>query len=92
MSGPLKLPPRLDLPMAAPLAQQLADRRGADLHIDAGAVTHLGGLCLQVLLSAAKTWRSDRLRMTFSASSAAFDAALALYGTPHRDLLSERAA
>ncbi|MWB77437.1 STAS domain-containing protein [Pseudooceanicola sp. 216_PA32_1] len=57
MSDALLLPPRLDLPAAAPLAQAFRERLGADIAVDASQVTHLGALCLQVLLSAAITAR-----------------------------------
>ncbi|MGR3320390.1 MAG: STAS domain-containing protein [Pseudooceanicola sp.] len=55
MSDTLLLQSRLDLPAAAPLAQELRKRLGSDVTVDAGAVTHMGALCLQVMVSAAKT-------------------------------------
>ena len=56
---PLSLTEVLDLRAATPLSQALLARRGADLEVDASEVTRLGGLCLQVLLSAVSTWAAD---------------------------------
>ncbi|OWU84926.1 hypothetical protein ATO6_11535 [Oceanicola sp. 22II-s10i] len=57
MSDSYRLPARLDLPAAEPLAQALRGRLGANMTLDGSDVTHLGALCLQVLLSAARTVR-----------------------------------
>lgn len=79
MSAPLPLANRLDLPAARPLAEAISARSGEDLEIDASTVAHLGGLCLQVLLAAAASWRSAGRRLTLAHRSAAFDEALALF-------------
>ncbi len=55
----VQLAETLDLNAAEPLRQALASRRGAPLVIDGSQVVRLGGLCLQVLLSAHKTWAED---------------------------------
>lgn len=55
----LKLPAVMDLRAAAPLARELDALRGCPLTLDAGAVERLGGLCLQILLSARLTWHAD---------------------------------
>jgi len=55
----------LDLKAAAPLAAELLARRGEELGIDASRVRRLGGQCLQVLLSAAMTWRADEVPLAF---------------------------
>lgn len=57
-AAPLALPARLDLPAAAPLAAALLARRGAALRLDASACRSIGTPGLQVLLSAAATWRA----------------------------------
>ncbi len=59
----LKLDPVLDMAAAAPLRVALTQRRGGDLDLDGGEVQRLNGLCLQVLLSAAKTWDADGVRL-----------------------------
>ena len=76
----LTLPPRLDLPAAAPLHAAILARRGAVLVLDAGAVRHLGTLCLQVLIAAAAEWRGGGHSLTVAPVSDAFAAALAAFG------------
>jgi chemotaxis protein CheX len=56
----LTLPPVLDLKAAAPLRSLILAHRGQDLDLDAANVERIGGLCLQVLLSARKTWAADQ--------------------------------
>lgn len=55
----VELPAALDLKAAGPLAAELLARRGGELRVDASRVRRLGGQCLQVLLSAALTWKAD---------------------------------
>jgi len=55
----LRLPVSLDLPAARPLAAALLERRGKPLAIDASAVGQIGAQCVQVLLSAKRTWQVD---------------------------------
>jgi chemotaxis protein CheX len=56
----LDLAPVLDPFAAVPLSLLLLAHRGQDLELDASAVTRLGGQCLQVLLSARRTWNADQ--------------------------------
>ena len=49
----------LDLAAAAPLRASLLAHRGQDLDLDGALVRRVGGQCLQVLLSAERTWRAD---------------------------------
>lgn len=74
------LPAVLDLQAAAPLADQLMSWRGRPLRLDASQVERLGGLCLQVLLSARAAWAADAQSFAISSRSAAFDEALTLFG------------
>ncbi len=55
----IDLQERLGLSDAAPLAAKLKSMRGRDVAIDARQVTHIGTLCQQVLLAAAKEWHAD---------------------------------
>ena len=55
----LRLPNSLDLPAARPLAAALLERRGKPITIDASAVGQIGAQCVQVLLSAKRTWQAD---------------------------------
>ena len=68
----MELPETLDLKAAGPLQVALLDVRGAAIDIDASKVQRLGGLCLQVLLSAAETWAADGHPLKISAASPAF--------------------
>ncbi|MBI4275776.1 MAG: STAS domain-containing protein [Rhizobiales bacterium] len=81
-SGParLQLPEILDLKAAAPLASQLLSLRGCEVKIDASRVQRFGGLCLQVLLSACCTWRTDGVLLSIVSPSARFAECLALLG------------
>ena len=83
------LAPRLDLASARGLAGALRERAGADLVIDAGAVNHLGALGLQVLASAALSWRAAGHRLRIDPRSEPFDAALTSFGLPLSALESE---
>jgi chemotaxis protein CheX len=51
----IELPDVLDLKAATPLTVEFLSMRGRPLDVDASRVERLGGQCLQVLLSAAKT-------------------------------------
>lgn len=76
----LKLPPVLDVRSAGPLCERLRAVRGTGLKLDASEVERLGGLCLQVLISARKTWQADGKAFAVLAASDAFSAALKLSG------------
>jgi chemotaxis protein CheX len=58
------------------------DLRGQPLDIDASQVERLGGLCLQVLISARNTWQGDGRSAVISQASAAFDDAWAMFAAP----------
>ncbi len=79
MTAQLTLPARLDLTAAKPLARDLSALTG-NLELDASGVTHLGGLCLQVLLAAAQSCQADGRGFAISAPSDDFDAALSMFG------------
>ena len=76
MSAAIALPERLDISAAAPLCDRLRSQDG-EIHLDAGAVEHLGMLCLQVLLAAA---RDPGRALRIDPASAAFHDALACAG------------
>ena len=68
----MTLPSELDIKAAAPLAAGLIAARGADLVLNASQVERVGAQCLQVMLSAAATWRADGLELTVAEPSPAF--------------------
>jgi chemotaxis protein CheX len=74
------LPAVLDLNAAAPLAAELLALRGRSVRLDASHTERLGGLCLQVLVSARNAWAADAARFEIADRSAAFDEALTLFG------------
>jgi chemotaxis protein CheX len=81
-SGTLQLPEVMNLSAAAPLAKALSERQGADLVLDASEVRQLGALCLQVLLSAAATWKAAGASLRIVNRSEEFAAGLQVVGVP----------
>ena len=78
--GGMTLPTELDIKAAAPLAAELIAARGADLALNASQVERVGAQCLQVLLSAAATWRADGAELTLEEPSPASADAVATAG------------
>ena len=76
------LAPVLDLQAAEPLRAELMALRGRPMIIDASQVTRLGGLCLQVLMSARKIWVEDGLSLRVDQPSSGFSDQLAAFGNP----------
>jgi len=76
----IALPPALDSAAAAGLADQLRMVRGGPLSLNAGEVRRVGGLCAQVLLSAAASWRADGQPLSVAEPSDEFVEALRLMG------------
>ena len=81
-SATVALAPVLDLQAADPLRGELMAMRGRPLTLDASQVTRLGGLCLQVLMSARKIWVEDGLCLTVDQPSSAFSDQLTAFGAP----------
>jgi len=78
----LLLEPVLDLGAAERLHARLLELRGQPLDIDASQVERLGGLSLQVLISARNTWRADGQSAVIGQTSPAFDDAWAMFAAP----------
>lgn len=70
----------LDLKAAAPLAAELLKLRGRAVFLDASQVQRVGGLCLQVLLSACRTWRKDGAPLSIVNPSVRFTEGIVLLG------------
>lgn len=87
----LKLPCRLDLTAARGLKADLLALSGRSLRLDASEVTHLGGLCLQLLLAAATHWRLSGQPLVIEPRSDVFDTALTAFGID-RSILEQRGA
>ena len=75
-----RLPPILDLKAAAPLRAQLLELRGRPIVLDGEDVQRLGGLCLQVLLSARDSWVHDGMPFSLNPASDALQQSFALFG------------
>jgi chemotaxis protein CheX len=79
----ISLPPVLDLQAADPLRAELLSLRGRPLQVDASQVNRLGGLCLQVLMSAKKLWAEDGQSFTLEDPSEVFSEQLSAFGASH---------
>lgn len=79
MTASVTLPARLDLTAAKALARDLADIKG-DMVLDASGVTHLGGLCLQILLATSRHCAGSGRGFEIEGGSAEFGDALGLFG------------
>lgn len=77
---PIVLDSILDLRAAAPLADEFKARRGADIQIDASNVERLGAQCVQVLMSAEKTWTSEGFKLLIVNGSPEFNEGLGVLG------------
>ncbi len=60
----LRLPEYLELSAATPLARALLERRGEPIVLDASSVQRVGAQCIQVLLSARRTWSADGVALS----------------------------
>jgi chemotaxis protein CheX len=59
MSNEISLAPRLDLSAAQELLATLSTRKDSKVILDMSEVSHLGSLCLQVMIAAARAARND---------------------------------
>ncbi len=86
MAEMIVLARRLSLEEAAPLKMEILSCRGKDLEVDAGQVGHLGTLCLQVLLAAAREWAGSGHSFRLKDPSEAMLSSLALFGLSQENL------
>ena len=82
MTAALALPAVLDIQAAEALRVQLLGARGRPLSLDGSSVERLGGLCLQVLLSAQRTWAADGHDLVVDPASEAFNDQWNAFGAP----------
>jgi chemotaxis protein CheX len=76
------LPSVIDLKAVTPLHQEILGLRGRPISINAAEVTRLGGLGLQVLMSAKATWKQDGQPFEVIQPSEDFSGALQMFGAP----------
>ena len=67
----IKLPEVLDTNVAEALAESLLQKRGSQLRLDASRVTRVSMPCVQVMLSAARTWQADKMAFEVTNASEA---------------------
>lgn len=79
----------LDLNAAGSLHAKLMAARGNDLQIDASKVERAGALCIQVLMSAAKTWEEEKHSLTFSRMSDTLAKTMHLSGVNYDHMLAK---
>lgn len=88
----LKLPENLDLSATVKLVELLSAKRGAALVINASEVIRVGAQCLQILLSAQRTWEADNLSFRIVEPSQPLVDCLSLVGISQSDLNIEVAS
>jgi chemotaxis protein CheX len=85
----LNLEKVLDLNEASALHGKLMALRGSDVAVDASSVERAGALCVQVLMSAAKTWEEEKHSFTISKISDALAKTMQLIGVNYDHLLAK---
>lgn len=80
MTAVLTLQERLDFGAVDSLKTEIEGQIGNDLEIDASAVTHMGTLCLQILLAASQDWARAGHKFHLTSASDICTTQLALHG------------
>lgn len=88
----LVLDPDLGAKAASGLQAVLLERRGQPVVIDASKVSHIGGGCLQLLLSAKLTWDSDKQSFSLVSPSQPMIQALEFTGLDNAFSQEQRAS
>ncbi|OCW56217.1 STAS domain-containing protein [Hoeflea olei] len=83
----LKLPDILDLNAASRLHEQVLAHKGEDIDLDATEVTRVGAQCVQVLLAAVLSWRSEDRTLAVRTASESYVKTLQLLGISEEALL-----
>ena len=91
MAKRVKLDARLDSAAADRLRAQLSGSADGDLTLDATSVEMLGGLCLELILSARSLWSARAKAFAVDAPSAAMIDDLARYGLTPEALAGDAA-
>ena len=83
----LKLPAVLDLNAASRLHEQVLALKDKNVAVDASEVARIGTQCIQILLSAARSWRSMDMTFSVNQSSDAFAKTLQLLGITDEEMI-----
>lgn len=86
MAERIALKGKLDLTAASHVHGLIAARRGSDVEIDLGAVSQIGALCLQVLISAAKTATAHNTAFSITGCATRVRDQMAAMGVPPENL------
>lgn len=92
MKGSLKLAACLDSLATEHLASEFTQMRGHSVVLDAGQVTFLGALALQLLLASYRQWQDDGKSFQIINPSAAFLDGISLFGVAASSLRIEETA
>jgi len=76
----LELPARLGLGEVKPLIRELRETAEQNVQVDAGNVTHIGTLCLQALIAAARAHIANGTNFTFIATGETCMQQFSLFG------------
>jgi len=85
----LSLDSVLDLNAAGSLHTQLLGLRGSDLVIDGSSVEKVGTPCIQIIMSAQKTWEGENKSLTFSKMSDPLMKTMQLSGVNYELMLAK---
>ncbi|WP_312139035.1 STAS domain-containing protein [Brevundimonas sp. BH3] len=88
----ITLPAIMDIRAAEPLKAELMQYRGQAVTLDASGVERLGGLCLQILLAAVKTWKADGQALIFLNVSKALNEQWLGFGASTDEFIAQDAA
>lgn len=88
----ITLPAIMDIRAAEPLKAELMKYRGQAVTLDASGVERLGGLCLQILLAAVKTWKADGQALIFLNVSKALNEQWLGFGASTDEFIAQDAA
>jgi len=80
MTAVITLRERLDFCAAPDLKAEIIGEVGNDLQIDASGVTHMGTLCLQILIAAAQDWTRNGRKFNLTSPSDVCVTQLSLHG------------
>lgn len=80
MTAMITLHERLDFGAAPDLKAEIIGLLGNDLEIDASKVTHMGTLCLQILIAASNEWANSGHKFNLTSPSDICVTQLSLHG------------
>lgn len=92
MSGALLLDAKLDTSAAKALVEQLIERRGTNVTLDASETRQIGALCAQALLAASAEWANSGHQLELISVSEHLEKQFDLIGIDHQTLTTKETA